>query len=355
MFSNWSGDASGTSTTTSTIVMDGPKVANATWITQYYLTTTTAHGTVTGSGWYNAGSAATVTLNSATSPGSNGVQYAFTNWGTDATGVTLTSNAITMDGPKTASTLWQTQYNLTFTQSGAGSDYTGDLVTVNGNAYSVAGFSTWANANSVYTFSYNPQAVVSSTTTQYLITGVNASATSVTVSEPTTITAAYRTQYYLTVTSAYDSPTPSSGWHDSGESITGYVSSPSSGYTCSGWTGTGSVPATGGSSVVTFTIAAPSSITWNWGSSTQPTATPTPTPANPTATPKATVKPTATPTPTPTPTNSTSTPTAKPTVTPTNSQQGQNSGDNTGMYAAVIVVVIVIVLVSIFLLLKRKK
>jgi hypothetical protein len=84
-----------------------------------------------------------------------------------------------------------------------------------------------------------------------------------------TATAHYTLQYYLTVTSPYDSPTPTSGWFDDGASITASVTSPWSGsvgtrYVCTGWTGTGSVPASGVASSVTFTINAPSSITWNW-------------------------------------------------------------------------------------------
>ena len=303
VFANWTGDATGASTTTNTIVMNGPKVAYANWITQYYLTTTTTHGTVTGSGWYNAGTTATATLDSATSPGTSGVQYAFTNWGTDASGITLTSNPITMNGPKTASTLWQTQYNLTVTQSGVGSDYTGTLVTVNGNAYAGPGFSTWANANAIYTFSYTSQAVVSNTTTQYLITGVtgNTSLISVTVSAPATVTANYKAQYYLTVNSQYDSPSPTSSWYDNNTSITAFVSSPASGFICSGWSGSGSVPVSGSSSATSFAITAPSTITWNWASPSTPTpsSTPTPTPSHttsPTASPSPTNHPTATPT-----------------------------------------------------------
>jgi hypothetical protein len=305
VFTNWSGDATGNSQTTNTIVMNGPKVAYANWTTQYYLTTTTTHGTVTGSGWYNASTTATATLNSATSPGTSGVQYAFTNWGTDASGITLTSNAITMNGPKTASTLWQTQYNLTVTQSGIGSDYTDTLVTVNGNTYGASGFSTWANANAIYTFSYTSQAVVSNTTTQYLITGVtgNTSAISVNVAAPVTVTANYKAQYYLAVNSQYDSPSPTSGWYDNNTGITAFVSSPASGFICSGWSGTGSVPTSGSSSATTFAITAPSTITWNWASPATPTPSPTPTPtptpshtATPTASPSPTTHPTTTPT-----------------------------------------------------------
>jgi hypothetical protein len=357
VFSGWTGDAAGSGLTSNLITMNAPKTATATWTTQYYLTTSTAHGTVTGSGWYNAGTTATVTLNSATSPGTSGVQYAFTNWGTDATGVALTSNAITMSGPKTASTLWQTQYNLTVTQTGVGSDYTGNLVTVNGNAYGATGLSTWANANAVYTFSYNPQAVVSSTTTQYLITGVtgNTSATSVTVSAPTTVTAAYRTQFYLTVASTYDSPSPTSGWYDSGASVTAFVSSPSSGYTCTGWTGTGNVPATGTTSATSFTIASPSSITWQWSSGA--TATPTTAPTtNPTTHPTVTQKPSVTPTPTvtPKPSNATATPTVHPTASPTGNQNGANSNVNPLIYVGAVVIIVVII-ASILLILRRKK
>jgi hypothetical protein len=183
-----------------------------------------------------------------------------------------------------------------------GSDYTDNLITVNGNNYNANGYSIWANANAVYTFSYLAQAVVSSTTTQYLLTGVtgNITATSVTVSAPTTVTATYKAQYYLTVTSQYDSPSPTSAWYDNNTSITAYVSSPSSGYSCSGWTGTGSVPASGSTTVASFAITSPSTLVWNWAVPTSATTTPT-------------IAPTATPTHTTTPTVS---PTTHPTATP---------------------------------------
>ena len=353
IFAGWTGGASGSALTSNPITMSGPMTATASWTTQYFLTTTTTHGTVTGSGWYNAGTSATATLNALTSPGTSGVQYAFTNWATDASGTALTSNAITMNAPKTASTVWQTQYNLTLTQTGVGSDFTGDLIIVNGNAYNASGYSTWANANSGYTFSYAPTATVSDTTTRYLITGVtgNTTATSITVAAPTTVTATYSTQYYLTVTSQYDSPSPTSQWYDNNTSITAYVSSPASGYTCSGWSGTGSVPSSGSSSVTTFAITAPSTITWNWYDAS---ATPKPTP---TAAPTPTTHSTATPTPTPTHTPSSSptpTATAKPTtVSPTpKTETGQ---DLTLAYGIGIVVVIAILAAVGFLLFRRTK
>lgn len=355
VFLGWTGSASGSALTSNAITMNGPKTATASWTTQYFLTTTTVHGTVTGSGWYNTGTSATATLDALTSPGTAGVQYAFTNWGTDATGVALTSNAITMNAPKTASTLWQTQYNLTFKQTGVGSDYTSNLITVNGNSYNANGYSTWANANAGYTFSYTPLAVVSDTTTQYLLSGVvgNTTVTSITVAAPTMVTATYSTQYYLTIISQYDSPSPTSRWFDNNTSITAFVSSPASGYTCSGWLGTGSVPSSGSSSATTFMITAPSTITWNWYDAS---ATPTPAPTtNPTASP--TAAPTHTPSPTPSPSPSpiaTATPSPKPTPTQSSTDSTGNSANNLYIYGGVIAIVIVGIIVALLFLRKTR-
>ena len=95
--------------------------------------------------------------------------------------------------------------------------------------------------------------------------------TSITMDSAKTVTAEYLIQYKLTVTSAHDAPSPGVGdhWYDAGTNVTASVTSPAdeSGgtrYRCNGWTGTGSVPASGTSTSVTFTLGAPSSITWNW-------------------------------------------------------------------------------------------
>jgi len=92
---------------------------------------------------------------------------------------------------------------------------------------------------------------------------------SITMNGPITETATWIHEYYLTITSLYGSPTPTSGWFEAGESITESVTSPVSGpagtrYVCTGWTGTGSVSASGTTTFVTFTIDEPSSVTWNW-------------------------------------------------------------------------------------------
>ena len=88
-------------------------------------------------------------------------------------------------------------------------------------------------------------------------------------------------QCTLTINSSHDLPTcspadnngKSSGTgtyiYDYGNSITTNVTSPAdetngTRYTCSGWTGNGSVPASGSTTSTTFTINQNSTITWNW-------------------------------------------------------------------------------------------
>jgi hypothetical protein len=87
---------------------------------------------------------------------------------------------------------------------------------------------------------------------------------------PITETASWITQYYLTVNSAHGTPS-GSGWYNAGADVTFSVSSPApesiiTQHVCTGWTGTGSAPATGTNANLHFTINQPSSITWNWQS-----------------------------------------------------------------------------------------
>ena len=75
---------------------------------------------------------------------------------------------------------------------------------------------------------------------------------------------------HLVVVSTQGTPTPAVGDHlcDSDAEVTVSVenSAPADGVCsmCTGWTGTGSVPASGDGSSVTFVITEDSSITWNW-------------------------------------------------------------------------------------------
>lgn len=81
--------------------------------------------------------------------------------------------------------------------------------------------------------------------------------------------------YYwpLTVRSLYDHPIPTTGTHllISGHPITASMTDPhivlepeALAYRCSGWTGEGSVPATGTTTQFTFVPDRPSTVTWQW-------------------------------------------------------------------------------------------
>ena len=71
----------------------------------------------------------------------------------------------------------------------------------------------------------------------------------------------------LWVFSPYGDPVPSVGMHifPVGHVVTAFVPTPSGGHDCTGWTGTGSVPITGDSNSVSFTIDRTSTLTWQWG------------------------------------------------------------------------------------------
>jgi uncharacterized repeat protein (TIGR02543 family) len=97
---------------------------------------------------------------------------------------------------------------------------------------------------------------------------------SITMNGNKTVTATFvQSAFSLTVISAYGSPNPSVGDHSysSGASVTCSVSSPvtvgGTVWTCVGWTGTGSVPASGSGLSTTFSISEDSSITWIWEAS----------------------------------------------------------------------------------------
>ncbi|HXX86858.1 MAG TPA: hypothetical protein VEH86_00225, partial [Candidatus Acidoferrum sp.] len=356
-FDYWGGDASGSTSPSNAITMSGPMTATANWKTQYYLTVTSAYGTIGGQGWYDSGSTAYATVSPLTVAGSSGTQYVFTQWTGDASGSTSPSNAITMSGPMNASANWKTQYYLTlatdpfgvtsplgagwydaggnatistsafvnivlgssryrfngwttgdmtemadptrspttvlmdeakvvnatyvvqyyvtFSQTGVGSDFTNTIVTVDSGQHNITDlpYSAWWDAASVHTFTYQSPLIVIQYTKQYVwasTTGLSSSQTdSLTVSTSGSVTGNYETQYYLTVNSLYDTPSPPSGWFNSGTTINANVSSlatgsPGTQYLCTGWTGAGNVPSGGSGTSVSFTMTQNSSLTWNW-------------------------------------------------------------------------------------------
>ncbi|MGB9023132.1 MAG: CARDB domain-containing protein, partial [Candidatus Bathyarchaeia archaeon] len=250
------------SSPSTTVLMDKPKTVTANYKTQYYLTITHTSGGITdpaGSGWYDAGTTASVTA-------IPDLDYVLNYWALDGSPVSSNPCDVLMNSAHTLHAVFEyspPEYYLTVSTDPLG------VTSILGEGWHVEGSAVILAAPEIvdvstgirYSFSYwdvdgTPRG-----------TGVN----SITVHMDAnhTATAHYTLQYYLAVTSPYDTPTPPSGWFDAGMPITDSVTSPWAGpagtrYVCIGWTGTGSVPASGTEASVTFTLDEPSNITWNW-------------------------------------------------------------------------------------------
>ena len=213
--------------------------------------------TVPFSVWVRAGSQIDYTYQDIV-PGTPGIRYVFMG--------AAPASPQTVNGPLTITGNYKTQFYLTVNTNPS------EVLTLNPAAVSGEG---WYDSESTATVDAVQNVDKVSGQSRYDFrswtgatpTGVGNKAT-VYMDGPKTATANYQLQYYLTVSSPYDSPTPISGWFDNEASITASVTSPwldtGTRYVCTGWDGTGSIPPSGTGSSVTFTITQPSTITWKW-------------------------------------------------------------------------------------------
>jgi hypothetical protein len=109
IFTGWSGDYSG-DTASASVIMNQPKTVTANWKTQYYLTVTSIRGNPTGTGWYDSGSTAAISV--AELVEETGTKHYFTEWSGDYSGNTASASVI-MNQPKTVTAGWRTDYLLT--------------------------------------------------------------------------------------------------------------------------------------------------------------------------------------------------------------------------------------------------
>jgi hypothetical protein len=246
------------------VLMDKPKTVTASYKTQYYLTITHTSGGVTSpadSEWYDSGSTASV----AAIPD---LDYVLTRWELDGSPIGPTNPcSVVMNSTHALHAVFEYSPPPTY------------YLTVKTDPLGITSISgqSWYDEDENVTLTA-PNLVDVSTGTRYKFAywdidgtprSAGANPITVTMNANHTATAHYTLQYYLTVTSPYDTPAPASGWFDAGAPITASVTSPWAGtsgtrYVCTGWAGTGSVPASGTASSVAFTVNAPSNITWNW-------------------------------------------------------------------------------------------
>src|SRR5271157_5915641 len=214
--------------------------------------------------WVDTGTSVTYSYGSIVSSSVSGKQFRLSS-------VTGPSSPITVTATQTITGNYVAQYQLAFSQTGLDSTATGIVLAVNSytKTYGDLTYTMWADSGSSVAYSYGSIVTSSVSGKQFKLNTFSGPSSPFTVTGPSSMTGSYKTQYYLTVTSVYDSPSPVSGWFDSGSSITESVTSPVSGgsgvqYVCTGWTGTGSVPVSGSGSSVMFTINAASSVAWGW-------------------------------------------------------------------------------------------
>ncbi len=118
IFTGWSGSTSSISNTTVSVTMDTFKSYAANWKPQYYVQVTTPLGKVSGEGWYDSGSIATVKID----PTAQGIliQQAFDGW---TGGLTSTDPEakLVVNSSTTVTAMWRTDYTqliLAFTTAG---------------------------------------------------------------------------------------------------------------------------------------------------------------------------------------------------------------------------------------------
>ncbi len=159
-----------------------PTAVVGTYQTQYFLTVSSAYATANGEGWYDSGATATASVSSAEVSGGSGVQHVFVNWGGDASGTALTAS-LSMTSPKTAIASWSTQYLVTYA--------------VVGNALPITvPADEWVSYGAAAQGNFTPTVVNSANDVQCLFVSDNRTQS---ITEPTTITGKYQTQYKVTL------------------------------------------------------------------------------------------------------------------------------------------------------------
>jgi List-Bact-rpt repeat protein len=258
-FTRWSDNGAISHTVASTT----NRTYTATFRTQYYLTMT--HGTggtvSTPSGWRNAGSTVSI---SATPTNNNQVSYSFTSWtGSGAGSYSGTNNpaSITMNGPITE--------NAAFTQNpvqvNVQTNPTGLSFSVDGTSYTSPQVFFWQPGSSHTIATTSPQS--GGTGVRYVWSSWSGGgAISHTVAPTTnkTYTAAFMTQYYLTMSHGTGGTvTPSSGWRGSGTTVS-ISATPASGYSFSNWSGSGTGSFSGTNNPASITMGGPITETANF-------------------------------------------------------------------------------------------
>jgi hypothetical protein len=152
-------------------------------------------------------------------PGSRGI---FKRWRED--GETSPSRTIIVTGSPTYTADYYTQFEVTFSQSGVGTDFTETVVTIDEIGYNATGLSVsfWWNESSTHSFAFQSPLTVIPSVQRYVwnsTSGLSSKQSdSLTVSTSGSVIGSFKTQFYLALsTNPIGVVTPlGEGWHYNG-------------------------------------------------------------------------------------------------------------------------------------------
>lgn len=140
--------------------VDSPTKLRALWKVQYLVQIDSAYGSPVGSGWYDAGSVARLSIEPKVEY-SNGTRRLFTGWTGDYSGKS-TDFTLPANKPMSLGARWTTQYEITFQVSGLPNSTT-VTITVNNASYPIA-------VNQPYSAWYDQGQTLDPTTNQTVMT-----------------------------------------------------------------------------------------------------------------------------------------------------------------------------------------
>jgi PKD repeat protein len=247
LFNRWAGTGDGSysgAQINAQVTMNAPVTETVQWgAGEYYLKVQSPYGTAHGEGWYAAGASVPVSVDTAISTGP-GRRQKFLSWtGQGAGSFTGSGNpaSVTMNAPIVETAVWRVEYYL---------DLRSDFGTPSGRGWYVEGSTAVIKCDTTSALEDGKRMRF----TQW--TGVGTGSYtgpqpehSFAVSGPVTETAQWKTQYRLSLVSAYGTP-KGQGWYDDGTRVTFWIDTLSainatSRHRFTGWTGTGATAYSG--------------------------------------------------------------------------------------------------------------
>ena len=269
VFDHWEGTGAGSYTGTDNpgiCTMLEPITQTAVWLKQYKIAIDDGgYGTATpppGSYWFYEDSIQTAHI---TSPDTVARTYC-TGWiGTGSVPASGADTTVTWTVDDSGTVEWQWEPQLTLIVE---SEYPG--IVPEGTTYYDPGTDITATApeDTVYIAPGHRAILLGWTATGSAPSSGTTGVIDFVITENTTITWQWRTEYLLTINNpgGYGSPDPPAGdyWCVRDTSIIAWVTSPDGSYYCLGYHGTGSVPLYSPSTYAWFTMTMPSTLTWDW-------------------------------------------------------------------------------------------